>query len=846
MLLGRRRERATLDRLMEDVRAGQSAALVVRGEPGAGKSALLAYLAERATGCRVAWAAGVESEMELTFAGLHQLCALMLDHLERLTGPQREALGTAFGLSAGGVPERFVVSLAVLNLFSDVASEQPLVCLVDDAQWLDSASAQVLGFVARRLQAESVAVVFGLRDSGEAPELAALPELVVEGLADADARKLLGSVVQGPLDERVRDRLVAETRGNPLALLELPGGLSAPELAGGFGTGVLPALPDRIEESFRRRLAALPEETRRLLLIAAAEPLGDPVLVWGAAERQGIRAEAAAPATGAGLCEFGARVLFRHPLVRAVAYRAGSPDERRLAHAAIAEATDAGADPDRRAWHRALAAAGPDDAVAEELERSAARARARGGQAVAAAFLERSVDLTLDPARRAERALATAEAKLLAGSAEAALHLAAVAEREPLDELQRVRVDVLRGRVATTQRRGSDAPLLLLRAARRLDRLDHRLARDTYRDALGAAYFADRLAAGTGLPEVSAAVRTARPSTEAPSAPDRLLDAAALLVDSGYATGAPAARSALADFQAAQMSADAELSWLWLACRISYEVWDDETWDAVTARQLEVVRHAGVLALLPMAVAMRVALDVLAGDLAVAAARVAEQDAIVEAIGGERSPYARIAVAAFRGSEDEVARLDEATTRNAVARGEGQWPRCTPLVDRGAVQRPWPVRRGARGRAARSRVSSQHRRRELGARRARRGRGSLRPARRGRRRARAARGDGAGMRHRLDSRGRGARPRARGEPRHRGGPPPRGDRVPRAHPATHRARPRAPALWRVAATRASPGRRAGPAPRRARRVHIDRHGGVRRARPPRAAGDRRDGAQADG
>ena len=673
MLLGRRRERATLDRLVEDVRAGQSAALVVRGEPGAGKSALLAYLGEKATGCRVARAAGVQSEMELTFAGLHQLCAPLLDHVEELPERQGDALLTSFGLSTGGVPERFLVGLAVLNLFSDAASEQPLVCLVDDAQWFDRASAQALGFVARRLQAESVAVVFGLRDSAEASELAALPELVVGGLADDDARELLCSVVQGPLDERVRDRIVAETGGNPLALLELPRGLSAAELAGGFGAEPLPTLPDRIEESFGRRLAALPEETRRLLLIAAAEPLGEPILVWGAAERRGIRAEAAAPATEAGLCEFGARIRFRHPLVRAVAYRAGSSDERRQTHAAIAEATDADADPDRRAWHLALAAAGPDDAVADELERSAARARARGGEAAAAAFLERSVDLTLDPARRAGRALAAGEAKHLAGSAEAALRLAAVAERGPLDELQRVRIDVLRGRAATMQRRGSDAPLLLLRAAQRLDRFDRRLARDTYRDALGAAYFADRLARGTGLAEVSAAVRTARPPTEPASAPVRLLDAAALLVDSGHATGAPAARRALAAFRAAPMPPEMELNWLWLACRISYEVWDDEAWDAVTARQLEVVRGTGALALLPMAVAMRVALDVLAGDLAVATARIVEQDAVVEAIGGERSPYARIAVAAFRGSAVEVARLDQATTRDAIARGEGQW-----------------------------------------------------------------------------------------------------------------------------------------------------------------------------
>ncbi|MGZ4272649.1 MAG: ATP-binding protein, partial [Solirubrobacteraceae bacterium] len=663
-----------LDRLVDDVRAGRSGALVVRGEPGVGKSELLAYLAEVATACRVARAAGVQSEMELTFAGLHQLCAPMLEHLERLPNPQRDALGTAFGVSPGPVPDRFVVSLAVLNLLSDVAAEQPLVCLIDDAQWLDRASAQVLGFVARRLGAESVAMVFGRREPAEAPELAGLPELTVEGLADADARELLGSVVQGPLDEAVRDRIIAETRGNPLALLELPRSLTAAELAGGFGTGELQgSLPAGVVDGFRRRLEALPEDTRQLLLLAAAEPVGEPVVVWRAAGRQGISAAAAEPATEAGLCEFGARIRFRHPLVRAVAYGGGSPDERRRAHAALAEATDADADPDRRAWHRAHAAAGPDDAVADELERSTTRARSRGGVAAAAAFLERSAHLTLDPRRGAERAIAAGEAQHLAGSADAALRLAALAERGPLDELQRVRVEVLRAQVATMQRRGSDAPPLLLRAARRLERFDRRLARETYREALGASFFAGGLAGAAGLPEVSAAVGSLPRSADHPSVTDDLLDAGARLIDAGYAAGAPAARGALAAFRTASLAPDVELRWAWLACRLAHGMWDDEAWDALSTRLLEAVRGAGVLALLPTAVAMRVGPDLLSGDLAIAAARLPEHDAVVEAIGGERSPTAQIALAAFRGDEAEVARLDAATTPDAVARGEGQW-----------------------------------------------------------------------------------------------------------------------------------------------------------------------------
>jgi DNA-binding CsgD family transcriptional regulator len=659
-----------LSGLVGDVRRGESRALVVRGEAGVGKTALLEYVSGQAQDATVVRAVGVESEMELAYASLHQLCGPLLDRLELLPGPQRHALEIVFGLSAGDAPDRFLVGLAVLSLLSEVSGERPLLCVVDDAQWLDRTSALTLVFVARRLLAEPVGLVFGVRDASEA--FRPLPELAVGGLRNGDARALLTSAVRFRLDEQVRDRIVAETRGNPLALLELPRGLSAVELAG-FGTGAISASPSGIEESFRRRLAALPDETRRLLLIAAAEPLGEPTLVWRAAELQGIGLEAAAPAGEAGLCEFGARVRFRHPLVRAAAYRAASPDERRRAHAAIAEATDAGADPDRRAWHRARAAAGPDDAVADELELSAARAQARGGEAAAAAFLERSAELTFDPARHAERALAAAEAKHFAGLTQDALRLAALAERGPLDEFHRVRVDVLRGRVATVQRRVGDASPLLLGAARRIERFDRRVARDTYRDAFIAAIYAGRFAGDTGPPEVAASIRSAVPSAYPPSASDELLDAAASLVDAGYATGAAAVRHALAPFRLMPAASEQELHWLWFAGRMAIWVWDDDTWDAISGRILELVRDAGVLALLPMAAALRVGWELFAGDLAAAAAHVVEQDTVHEAIGGESSPGSRIALAAFRGHEAEVAQLDKVTTRAAVARADGPW-----------------------------------------------------------------------------------------------------------------------------------------------------------------------------
>ena len=548
MLLDRLPERAALSELLDAARAGRSGVLVMRGEPGVGKTALLEYAIESAAGLRVARVAGVESEMELAFAALQQLCAPMLDKLAGLPDPQRAALGVAFGLNTGAAPDRFLVGLAALSLLSEAAEQQPLLCVIDDAQWLDRASAQALAFVARRLLAEPVALVFATREPGE--EFRGLPELLVGGLGEGDARELLSSVIRGPLDERVRDRIVAETRGNPLALLELPRGV--PGVPGG-GAGV-PGLPGRIEESFRRRLEVLPAATQRLMLVAAAEPAGEPALVWRAAERLGIGAGAVAPAADAGLLAIGERVTFRHPLVRSAVYRAASPAGRRAAHQALAGATDPQADPDRRAWHRAQATPGPDEDVASELERSASRAQARGGLAAAAAFLERAAALTLDPARRAGRALAAAQAKYQAGAFDAALGLLATAEAGPPDELRRARADLLRGQIAFSSSRGSDAPPLLLKAARQFEPLDPRLARETYLDALAAATFAGRLALGGGMREVAEAARAAPPPPGPARGPDLLLDGLALLICEGYPAGAPVLRRAVSAFRGTDVS----------------------------------------------------------------------------------------------------------------------------------------------------------------------------------------------------------------------------------------------------------------------------------------------------
>ena len=353
-LLGRRSECETLERLVDGVRAGQSRVLVLRGEAGVGKTALLEYVSSRASGCRVARAAGVESEMELPFAGLHALCAPLLGRLPHLPGPQRDALSTAFGLDAGPPPDRFLVGLAVLSLLADTAEEQPLICIVDDAQWLDRVSAQTLAFVARRLLAERVGLLFAVRAEGEEHEVPGLPELVLGGLGADDAGRLLDATLPGPLDERVRDRILAEAAGNPLALLELP-------RLGGFGLPGSMPLISRIEQGFARQLEPLPGETRQLLLLAAAEPVGDVTLLRRAAELLGLEADEAAPAEAAGLIDIGARVRFRHPLVRSAAYRAASVPDRRDVHRALAEATDPQLDPDRRAWHRAHAAARFDE-----------------------------------------------------------------------------------------------------------------------------------------------------------------------------------------------------------------------------------------------------------------------------------------------------------------------------------------------------------------------------------------------------------------------------------------------------------------------------------------------------
>ncbi len=670
-LTDRRSERDALDRLIEAVRAGQSRALVVRGDPGVGKTVLLDYLAGQASGagCRVARAVGVQSEMELAFAGVHQLCAPLLSRAEWLPVPQHDALRTAFGLSAGPPPDRFFVGLAVLSLLSEGAGDRPLVCVIDDAQWLDRASAQALGFVARRLAADPVGLVFAAREPGA--ELAGLSELDVGGLRDDDARALLESALAGPLDARVRDLIIAETRGNPLALLELPRGLTPAELAGGFGLPGAAPLTGRIEDSFARQLDALPAETRRLLQLAAADPSGDASLVWRAAGRLGIAVQAGAPAVEAGLAEFAGRVRFRHPLARSAVYRSASLSDRRQMHAALAEVTDPAADPDRRAWHRAQAAAGPDEEVAAELERSAGRAQARGGVAAAAAFLQRAVALSADPAQRTGRALAAAEASLSAAAYDPALAMLAVAESGPLDELQRGRMELLQGMAAYAQRRGSDAPPLLLRAAKTLEALDPRLARETYLDAWSAALFAGKLASAGSLYHISAEVRRAPAAAEPARPSDLLLDGFALLLTDGRRAATPFLERASTGFADEDAAVEEVLRWGWLATVGAVVVWDYESCVAIASRGVQLARDLGALTVLAVALNILTEAVAMGGEFGRAERLIAEADAVTEATGTQVLQYGALFLRALQGREADVSRLSDVTVRDATAGGQG-------------------------------------------------------------------------------------------------------------------------------------------------------------------------------
>ncbi|WP_205864522.1 LuxR family transcriptional regulator [Planctomonas sp. JC2975] len=725
-LLGRRTETQLLDHLISSLRGGQSRSLVIRGEAGVGKSALVEHVASRASGCRVVKAFGVESEVELAYAGLHQLCAPLLDHLDALTAPQATALGVALGVQSGGAPDRFLVGLAVLNLFSAAAADKPLVCLVDDAQWLDLASRQTLAFVARRLVAESVGIVFAVRDPSEDPTFAGIETLVVGGLAEADARSLLDSVLAGPIDVAVRDRIVAETAGNPLALTELSRGLSPADIAGGFGLSAAPGMGSRIEGGYVRRIEALPEATRRILAVAAVEPVGDPGLVLKAAEHVGVTADALTPAMHDGLLDVGVKLRFRHPLMRSAALRAATPEQIAEAHRALAEATDPVTDPDRRAWHRAEAVVGFDEEVAADLVRSARRAQARGGLAAGAAFHQRAVELTPDPNIRARRALMAAEDKFRAGATSDALTLLELATPAQLDDHQRARAELVRARVAHAVTRGKDAPRLLLRAAERLAPHDPEASIAIYADAVAAAFSSGSLAVGVDLRDVAAAIlhAPADPQLPATEAAWETLRSIAVLVTEGYEAGAPLLRTSLrtltstvrdatarAGAEDAPLAVDASvqdpaadqlppaepvdsggpplhvlrrglgidavdddgLHWLALGSLAARILSDDVAYDEFTALQLQQSYRSGALAQLPMAMSERFSALMWSGRMSTAESLAYSVQAIIQATDALPIMNRMLWLYTFRGDDAAALQIIDAPRDDVYRRGEGQW-----------------------------------------------------------------------------------------------------------------------------------------------------------------------------
>ncbi|NIK61375.1 DNA-binding CsgD family transcriptional regulator [Kribbella shirazensis] len=660
--------------LLGETRDGRSQAMVLSGEAGIGKTALLHYLLENADGCRVSRTAGVESEMELAFASLEQFCVPILDGMDRLPEPQRAALDTTFGLASGAPPDRFVVGLGVLNLLSYAAEQQPLLCVIDDAQWLDQASAQTLEFVARRLRAEPVAMVFALRTTDDQPTLTALPQLPLQGLSNQDAADLLDSVLAARLDGQVRDRLLAESHGNPLALLELPRELTSASSTFGVHDSAAPSLVDRLQDGFLRKVDGLSARARQLLVLAAADPVGDVDLVHRAGRRLGISDEDVSAAESTGMIELRHRVEFRHPLVRSAVYRSAVAEDRRIAHQALADVTDADEDPDRHAWHRSRAASGPDEAVADALEQSADRALSRGGLAAAAGFLETAATLTPKPDHRARRSLAAAQAKASAGAFDDALSLLAQAQAGPLGELDSARVDLLQAQISHHSEGGNKGLPLLLAAAGRLEQLDPKLARETYLDAFAAAMFAGRLASGSGIGmrQVAEAMRGIQLPPVAGKS-DVMLRGIAELFTDGYAAAAPGLLDIVRAFGSDELTLDESVRFAWLAACAATDLFDDANWDVLTHRHLTAIREIGALAVLPVALTSRIIYDLYSGDLSEAEALVAECAWVAEVTGGQNTmmPYGEVCLSAIRGDVERAEPNFHKLLEDVTARGEG-------------------------------------------------------------------------------------------------------------------------------------------------------------------------------
>ena len=657
-MIGRSAECRVLDDLVARVQRGHGQALVLSGDAGIGKTALLDHAARRAgSGMRVLRVTGIQTEMELAFAGLHQLLGAAVERADRLQPPRSSALRVAFRLEDGPAPDRLTIALGVLELLSDLAADRPLLCLVDDVQWLDTASVQALSFAARRIEAAPAGFVLATRRPG--PDLSGIAALHVPGLGAPDARALLEDALPFPLDDEIREQIVTETGGNPLALLELPRSVSPSELAGGFALPAIAPLSERIEAGYRRRLSALPADAQRAVLLAAADPVGDPALLRAAAAHLGLRDDAVAEAAATGLLTTGSRVSFTHSVARSAVYRSAAPDARRDVHRALALATDEGTDPDRRAWHRALATAGPDEDVAEQLESSARRARARGGVGAAAAFLERAASLTPAAGARIDRLIAAAALTQNAGDVDHAEELLDVAARAgSVSGEQQARIALARGQVAFAAHRGAESVELLIDAAHRLKQ--YRLPENpaTVLEAVLAATWVVPRPENVDL--VKAAVAALAEGGPADPGVDLLIEGVRASAEEGYGAAAPVLRRALDVVLADDRgSVAAGLATLWFLLCVPVALWDEDSWDALLAGETDLARRTGGLCALNGTTRCLVVRRVLIGDLDGAEQAVGVMDAIASATGKPPTLHAQMVLSAWRGDEETTLRLNE-------------------------------------------------------------------------------------------------------------------------------------------------------------------------------------------
>jgi DNA-binding CsgD family transcriptional regulator len=663
MLLDRDVEKQKLDALLAAVRDGLTGVLVFRGEAGIGKTALLEYAVGSARDMQVARVVGVESEMELGFSGLHQLLVPFLERLGQLPVPQFDALGAAFGLVEGPPSDLFLVGLAALTLLADAAVRRPVLCVVDDAQWLDQASAVALGFVARRLFVDRIGMLFAVREPSERPvTFEGLCDVTLAGLPDVQAWELLASVAAG-LDQPVGDRIISETRGNPLALVELGGELTDEQLA---GISPLPEplpLGRRLEERFLSRVRRLPEEAQTLLLVAAADPSGDPALLWRAAARLGLGRDAAEAAEVDRLLELTPSVAFHHPLIRSAVYHGASSLARRQAHEALAAASDPDGDADRRAWHLAAATTTANEEIALQLEGSAIRAQARGGYAAAAKFLERAADLTPDADRRAGRLLAVVQAELTAGSAiSAQARLREVGLRKG-DAAQHAEALRLQGAIHVAVGRAADGFEVLLAAARAREDIEPIASRDVYLEAIEAAVYAGR-SARLRIAEAMTTCQRPAPSTAA----GFLIEGYLKRFSGDYNAAATLFRRATADL----LEDETGVRWMFLGCLAAADLWDIDLWRALCARSVRVARETGALRSLPYALALLAGAEFRSGRLRVCVALGEEATEISAATTGilpEGDQDAALLV--WTGPETAARAAIDAQIRQLLSRGCG-------------------------------------------------------------------------------------------------------------------------------------------------------------------------------